>query len=116
MYEMVSGQRMMTSYFRIGGLALDPPRGFFEKVKQFLDIFPEKVDEYENLLTGNRIFIDRLKNVAHISADDALAIGLTGPSLRPRGVGWDLPRDIPPFRHEKIKFKRPVSQEGEFWA
>src|SRR5262244_4060707 len=71
-YEMVSGQRMMTSYFRIGGLALDPPLGFFDKVKKFLDIFPEKVDEYENLLTGNRIFIDRLKDVAHISAEDGL--------------------------------------------
>ncbi len=67
-YEMVSGQRMMTSYFRIGGLALDPPLGFFEKVKKFLDVFPEKIDEYENLLTGNRIFIDRLKGVAKISA------------------------------------------------
>src|SRR5258707_967312 len=62
-YEMVSGQRMMTSYFRIGGLALDPPLGFFEKVKKFLDRFPGKIDEYENLLTGNRIFIDRFKNV-----------------------------------------------------
>src|SRR5712692_4614190 len=81
-YEMVSGQRMMTSYFRIGGLALDPPLGFFDKVKKFLDTFPEKVDEYEDLLTGNRIFINRLKDVAHISGDDALAIGMTGPSLR----------------------------------
>src|SRR5262249_57587276 len=78
-YEMVSGQRMMTSYFRIGGLALDPPLGFFEKVKKFLDTFPEKVDEYEDLLTGNRIFNNRLKNVAHITAEDALAIGLTRP-------------------------------------
>ena len=66
-FEMVSGQRMMTSYFRIGGLALDPPLGFFDKVKKFLDRFPEKVDEYENLLTGNRIFIDRLKDVAKIN-------------------------------------------------
>ena len=74
-YEMVSGQRMMTSYFRIGGLALDPPLGFFEKVKKFLDGFSEKIDEYENLLTGNRIFIDRLKDVARVSAEDALAIG-----------------------------------------
>src|SRR5439155_14292063 len=81
-YEMVSGQRMMTSYFRIGGLALDPPLGFFEKVKKFLDTFTEKIDEYENLLTGNRIFIDRLKGVATINAQDAVAIGLTGPSLR----------------------------------
>src|SRR4030088_855669 len=85
-YEMVSGQRMMTSYFRIGGLALDPPLGFFEKVKKFLDRFSEKVDEYENLLTGNRIFIDRLKDVAKISGEDAIAIGLTGPSLRASGV------------------------------
>src|SRR5215472_4811589 len=77
-FEMVSGQRMMTSYFRIGGLALDPPLGFLDKVKKFLDTFPEKVDEYEDLLTGNRIFIDRLKNVAHIRAEDALALGLTG--------------------------------------
>src|SRR5205807_1790023 len=76
-------------------LALDPPLGFFEKVKKFLDVFPEKVDEYENLLTGNRIFIDRLKGVAKISAEDGLAIGLTGPSLRASGVDFDLRRDMP---------------------
>src|SRR2546423_5762305 len=94
-YEMVSGQRMMTSYFRIGGLALDPPLGFFEAVKKFLDIFPERVDEYEDLLTGNRIFIDRLKGVAHISAEDAIALGISGPTLRASGVDWDLRRDMP---------------------
>src|SRR5690348_16600532 len=71
-YEMVSGQRMMTSYFRIGGLSMEPPLGFFEAVRKFLKIFPERVDEYENLLTGNFIFIDRLKGVATISAEDAL--------------------------------------------
>jgi len=85
-YEMVSGQRMMTSYFRIGGLAMEPPIGFFAAVKKFVDVFPERVDEYENLLTGNRIFIDRLKNVAKISKEDALALGVTGPSLRASGV------------------------------
>ena len=108
-YEMVSGQRMMTSYFRIGGLALDPPLGFFEKVKKFLDRFPEKVDEYENLLTGNRIFIDRLKDVAKINAEDALAIGLTGPSLRASGIDFDLRRDMPYCGYENFKFKVPVS-------
>jgi NADH-quinone oxidoreductase subunit D len=115
-YEMVSGQRMMTSYFRIGGLALDPPLGFFEKVKQFIDRFPEKIDEYENLLTGNFIFIDRLKNVAKISAEDALAIGLTGPSLRASGVDFDIRRDMPYCGYENFQFKVPVQKEGDVWA
>jgi NADH-quinone oxidoreductase subunit D len=115
-YEMVSGQRMMTSYFRIGGLALDPPLGFFDKVKKFLDRFPEKVDEYENLLTGNRIFIDRLKDVAKISGEDGLAIGLTGPSLRASGVDFDLRRDMPYCGYENFKFKVPVGKDGDVWA
>ena len=115
-YEMVAGQRMMTSYFRIGGLALEPPLGFFEKVKKFLDTFSEKVDEYENLLTGNRIFIDRLKGVAQISAEDALAIGLSGPALRASGVDFDHRRDLPYCGYENFKFKVPVSQDGDVWA
>src|SRR5262245_19399727 len=115
-YEMVSGQRMMTSYFRIGGLALEPPLDFFARVKKFADIFPEKVDEYEDLLTGNRIFIDRLKNVANITAEDALAIGLSGPSLRASGVDWDIRRDMPYCSYEKFKFKVPVSKDGDVWA
>ena len=115
-YEMVSGQRMMTSYFRIGGLALDPPIGFFDAVKRFLDIFPERVDEYENLLTGNRIFIDRLKNVAHLSAEDAIALGATGPTLRASGIDFDLRRDMPYSSYEKFKFKVPVSKDGDVWA
>ena len=115
-YEMVSGQRMMTSYFRIGGLALDPPIGFFDAVKRFLDIFPERVDEYENLLTGNRIFIDRLKNVARLSAEDAIALGVTGPTLRASGVDFDLRRDMPYSSYEKFKFKVPVSKDCDVWA
>jgi NADH-quinone oxidoreductase subunit D len=115
-YEMVSGQRMMTSYFRIGGLALDPPLGFFEKVKSFITTFSEKIDEYESLLTGNRIFIDRLKGVAHLSAEDALAMGVTGPAMRASGVDWDLRRDMPYSSYEKFKFKVPVSQDGDVWA
>src|SRR5215510_8580732 len=114
-YEMVSGQRMMTSYFRIGGLALDPPLGFFNAVKKFIDIFPERVDEYENLLTGNRIFIDRLKNVAHLSTEDAIALGATGPTLRASGVDFDLRRDMPYSSYDKFKFKVPVSKDGDVW-
>jgi NADH-quinone oxidoreductase subunit D len=115
-YETVSGQRMMTSYFRIGGLAMDPPLGFFEKVKKFLDNFSEKIDEYENLLTGNFIFIDRLKGVAKLSAEDAIALGVTGPALRASGVDWDLRRDMPYCGYENFKFKVPVSQDGDVWA
>ncbi|MGH9568229.1 MAG: NADH dehydrogenase (quinone) subunit D [Candidatus Angelobacter sp.] len=115
-YEMVSGQRMMTSYFRIGGLAMEPPLGFFEAVKKFLDAFPERVDEYENLLTGNFIFIDRLKGVAPVSAEEALAIGLTGPALRASGVDWDIRRDMPYCSYEKFKFNVPVAKEGDVWA
>src|SRR5438067_895880 len=115
-YEMVSGQRMMTSYFRIGGLALDPPLGFFDSVKKFLDMFAERIDEYENLLTGNRIFIDRLKGVAHLSKEDAIALGVTGPTLRASGIDWDLRRDMPYSGYESFKFKVPVSQDGDVWA
>ena len=115
-YEMVSGQRMMTSYFRVGGLAMDPPLGFFERVKKFLGTFSEKVDEYENLLTGNRIFIDRLKGVAKLSAEDAIALGVTGPALRASGVDWDLRRDMPYCGYENFKFKVPLSNDGDVWA
>jgi len=115
-FEMVSGQRMMTSYFRVGGLALDAPLGFFEKVKKFADIFPSRVDEYEGLLTGNRIWIERLKGVAHLSAEDAVSLGVTGPALRASGVDWDLRRDMPYTGYENFKFKVPVSQDGDVWA
>src|SRR5262245_34434935 len=115
-YEMVSGQRMMTSYFRIGGLALDAPLGFFDPVKKVLNIFPERVDQYENLLTGNRIFLDRLKDVAHLSAEDAIALGATGPTLRASGINFDLRRDMPYSSYEKFKFKVPTSKDGDVWA
>ncbi|HLJ90106.1 MAG TPA: NADH dehydrogenase (quinone) subunit D [Candidatus Angelobacter sp.] len=115
-YEMVSGQRMMTSYFRIGGLALEPPLGFFERVKTFLTNFVEKIDEYENLLTGNFIWVNRLKGVAHLSAEDAIAMGVTGPALRASGIDWDLRRDMPYSGYENFKFKVPVAQDGDVWS
>jgi len=116
LFEMVSGQRMMTSYFRIGGLALEPPWGFFEKVKSFADRFPGNVDEYEGLLTGNPIFLMRVKGVAYLSTEDAIAMGATGPTLRGSGVDIDLRRDAPYSGYENFKFKVPVSTEGDVWA
>jgi NADH-quinone oxidoreductase subunit D len=113
MFEMVSGQRMMTSYFRIGGIALEPPLGFFGIVREFADRFPSKVDEYENLLTGNPIWLMRTKGVGKITADDAIALGATGPTLRGSGVDIDLRRDMPYTGYENFKFKVPLGTEGD---
>jgi len=116
LFEMVSGQRMMTSYFRIGGLALEPPLGFFEKVKKFADRFPGNVDEYENLLTGNPIFTMRTKGVAYLSPEDAIALGASGPTLRGSGIDIDLRRDAPYSGYENFKFNVPVRSEGDVFA
>jgi NADH-quinone oxidoreductase subunit D len=116
MFEMVSGQRMMTSYFRIGGLALEVPLGFFQKVKDFADKFPARVDEYENLLTTNPIWTMRTKGVATITAEDALALGASGPTLRGSGIDFDLRRDMPYSSYEKFQFKVPVRTEGDVYA
>jgi NADH-quinone oxidoreductase subunit D len=116
LFEAVSGQRMMTSYFRIGGVSLEPPLDFFERVRVFADSFPSKVDEYENLLTGNPIFGMRTKGVARLTAEDAIALGASGPTLRGSGVDIDLRRDMPYSGYENFKFNVPVRQEGDVFA
>src|SRR5580658_3614547 len=115
-FEDVAGQRMMTSYFRIGGLALEPPLDFFDRVRDFIRGFTEKIDEYSNLLTGNPIFVNRLKGVGYLSAADAIALGATGPNLRGSGVDFDLRRDMPYSSYEKFQFKVPISTAGDCWA
>ena len=115
-FEDVSGQRMMTSYFRIGGLALEPPLDFFDRVDAFIRAFPEKIDEYSNLLTGNPIFMNRLKGVGHLSREDAIALGVTGANMRGSGVDFDVRRDMPYSSYEKFDFKVPVSTAGDCWA
>jgi NADH-quinone oxidoreductase subunit D len=116
LFEAVAGQRMMTSYIRIGGLALEAPLDFLDRVQAFIRILPEKIDEYSNLLTGNPIFRNRLKGVGYLSADDAVALGVTGPPLRASGVDIDLRRDMPYSSYEKFQFKVPVSNDGDCWA
>jgi NADH-quinone oxidoreductase subunit D len=116
LFEMVSGQRMMTSYFRVGGLALEPPLGFFERVKKFVDRFPDRVDEYEDLLTSNPIWMERTKGVGYISPEDALALGATGPTLRAAGVDFDLRRDMPYSGYENFQFAVPVSTDSDVFA
>jgi NADH-quinone oxidoreductase subunit D len=116
LFEAIGGQRMFTDYFRVGGLALEVPLGWFKRVKKFSDSFFSRVDEYEDLLTGNPIFQERTKGVAHISKEDALALGLSGPSLRGSGVDWDLRRDMPYSGYEQFQFAVPVSNGCDVWA
>jgi len=99
-----------------GGIALEPPLGFFDRVRNFAGYFPSKIDEYENLLTGNPIWTMRTKGVARMTAEDAIALGASGPTLRGSGVDFDLRRDIPYSSYEKFQFKVPVSQEGDVFA
>ena len=115
-FEMVSGQRMMTSYFRIGGLAMEPPLDMFARIQAFINTFPEKIDEYSNLLTGNPIFVNRLKGVGYLSKEDAIALGVTGPVMRASGIDFDLRRDMPYSSYEKFHFKVPTSTDGDVWA
>jgi len=116
LFEAVSGQRMMTSYFRIGGIAIEPPLDFFGRVKTFIDAFPEHINEYENLLTQNPIFVMRTKGVAHLTKEDALALTATGPTLRASGVDVDLRRDAPYSGYENFKFNVPIATEGDVYA
>jgi len=113
LFEAISGQRMMTSYVRIGGVALDAPLDFFSRVRKFADRFPSRIDQYEGLLTGNPIWVMRTKGVAKLSAEDAIAMGASGPTLRGRGVDIDLRRDMPYSGYENFKFKVPVGKEGD---
>jgi NADH-quinone oxidoreductase subunit D len=115
-FEMFSGQRMMTSYFRIGGLALEPPRGWHERVKKFIDTFPSRVDEYENLLTANRIWMGRTQGVGRISIEDMLDLGVTGPMLRAAGLKIDARKDEPYSSYEKFDFEVPVRTENDVFA
>ncbi len=115
-FEMFSGQRMMTSYFRIGGLALDAPRGWREPVKKFLDAFPARVDEYETLLSSNPIWLQRTQGVGCIPLEDMLEAGVTGPMIRAAGLAWDIRKSEPYSGYEKFDFKIPTRAAGDVYA
>ncbi len=97
---------MMTSYFRIGGIALEPPLDFLPRVTKFIAAMNEKVDEYENLLTKNSIWVNRTTGVGYISKEDAIAYGVTGASARGSGVDWDLRRDMPYCGYDEVHLQR----------
>jgi len=114
--EFVSGQRMMTSYFRIGGLALEPPTGWLEQVQKFVDMMPARIQEYEDLLTGNRIWHARTKGVGVIDAETCIAMGVTGPTLRSTGVAYDVRRFFPYSSYEEFEFDVPTRTEADCYA
>lgn len=114
-FEMVSGARMMTSYFRVGGLAYDLPSNFLPTVKALLDIMPARIDEYESLLTNNIIWQERTMGVGAIDTAAAIQYGLTGPGLRATGLSWDLRKDMPYCGYETYKFNVPVAKNGDIY-
>ena len=114
--EMCSGQRMMTTYIRPGGLWRDTPVEFEDAVRQFLRLFPPRIDQYEAMLTKNPIFMDRTKKIGVIAAEEAVKWGLTGPSLRASGVAYDLRKVSPYLGYEQYEFDVPVLQGGDVYA
>ncbi len=115
LFERVSGVRMMTSYFRVGGLARPLYPEFEEEVRAFIDAFPDRVDEYETLLTENPIFKKRTVGVGVFTADEAIDLGLSGPNLRACGVAHDLRKAQPYSGYERFEFDVPTREGGDVY-
>ena len=115
-YEMVSGQRMMTTYFRPGGLWRDVPVEFENAVREFIKIFPQRIEEYEAMLKENPIFIERTRDIGILKAEDAIHWGVTGPLLRATGVEQDLRKADPYMGYEQYEFDVPTQTAGDTYA
>lgn len=113
--EIISGVRMMTSWICPGGLRGDAPAGWLERTSRFVQAFPNKIDEYDKLLTKNPIWIERLSGIGIISAEDAIAMGMSGPSLRGSGVAWDIRKANPYTGYEEMEFDIPVGGSGDVY-
>jgi len=114
--ELVSGQRMMTTYIRPGGLWRDVPVEFDDAVRNILNTFPKRIDEYEDLLTKNPLFLDRTMGIGTISAEEAIQWGATGSTLRGSGSDWDLRKKRPYSGYEQYDFEVPTATEGDVYA
>jgi NADH-quinone oxidoreductase subunit D len=115
MFEMLSGQRLMGSYIRPGGLWRDFPPEFIPALEDFLDYFPPKIDDYEKLLTNNPLWIDRTQGIGVIEPEKAMAWGVSGPSLRGSGVAWDLRKSMPYSSYEEFEFNVPLGEHGDVY-
>lgn len=111
--ESLTGSRLTTSYPRVGGLAADIPEGWIGRLTEFVSSFPEYLDELDNLLSGNQIWMKRTQGVGVISGDDAVAYGVTGPNLRGSGVAYDVRKSEPYLEYETYDFDVPVGGNGD---
>ena len=115
LFELVAGTRMHTRYFQAGGLAEDIPSGFFPECRKFAEWMPKAVDDYEALLSQNEIWLERTKGIGLLSAEDALALGQSGPILRASGVEWDLRKAEPYLAYDQVHFGVPVYGGGDVY-
>jgi NADH-quinone oxidoreductase subunit D len=112
-YEKYCGARLTTHAFRIGGCSYDAYEGMEQEILKYCDFLLPKIDEYEALLTTNRIWVERTKGVGKISAKDAIALGVTGPVLRASGVKWDIRKAQPYSAYDKFDFEVPIGENGD---
>jgi NADH-quinone oxidoreductase subunit D len=115
-FEMCSGQRMMTTYIRPGGLWRDVPVEFEDAVRKFIGLLPERIDEYESLLTKNELFLERTKRIGVISGEDCTRYAVGGPIARAAGVKHDLRKDRPYSGYENYDFNIPTREDGDIYA
>ena len=115
-FEMITGLRMNMAYVRPGGVAQDVPPEAITKIREFLDLMPKKLKEYEALLSGQPIWIERTKGVALLDVTACLSLGVTGPVLRSAGLGWDLRKQMPYCGYETYEFDVPTATTADVWA
>jgi NADH-quinone oxidoreductase subunit D len=115
LFEMLTGARMMTSFQRVGGTAFDMTPEIEKAIRNFVDYMPDKIDDYEDLLTTNRIWMERTKGIGVITAEEALDLSLTGPNLRASGVNWDLRKNMPYLVYDQMDFEVPLGQNGDIY-
>src|SRR5690349_22955277 len=113
--ELATGMRMHTRYFQAGGLAEDVPRGFEAECRKFVEWMPKALDDYEAILSRNEIWLERTRGIGLLSAEDAIALGQSGPVLRASGVDWDLRRDRPYLAYPALDFNVPVYPNGDVY-
>jgi NADH-quinone oxidoreductase subunit D len=115
LFELVTGVRMHTRYFQTGGLAEDIPPGFYDECRSFVGLMQQRIDDYEAILDRQQIWLERTKGLGLLSAEDAIALGQSGPVLRASGVDWDLRRAQPHLAYDQVEFNVPVYFNGDVY-